>query len=165
MSPASLFRTSGYARVIGSLSTNYGTNSINIYHMDKIDSFNEVIYHSLSVIQMYLYNKSSNQSSVVCDHSSRCLDRREAVCSRFERNRRDSERRIEYSGDAGEAGISVAAGAVSERRAVICVDGACEAVRRVEGAGEACVGRFGTEDGDYRHRRERVYFKRYVKCL
>ena len=133
--------------------------------MNKIDSFNAITLHFLSVLQMYLYNKSSNQSAVDCNRSSRCLDRREGVYGRFKRNRRDSERRIEYSGDAGEARISVAARAVSARRARIRVDGACEAVRSVEGAGGECVGRFGTEDGDYRHRRERVYFKRYVKCL
>ena len=133
--------------------------------MNKIESFNAVILHSLSVLQMYLYNKSSNQSPVDGNHSSRCLDHREAVCSRFKRNRRHSERRIEYSGDAGEARIPVAAREVSARRAGLCVDGACEAVRSVEGAGGECVGRSGTEDGDYRHRRECIHFKRYVKCL
>lgn len=118
--------------------------------MDKIESFNEIIYHSLSVLQVYMYIKSSNQSTVDCNHSSRCLDQGEGVYGQFERNRRDSERRIEYSGDVGEAGISVVAGAVSSRRASICVEGACEAVRSVEGAGGSCVGRPAAEYGDYR---------------
>ena len=128
------FRTSGYTRVIGSLSTSNGTNSLNIYHMEKIDSFNAVILHCLSVLQTYLYYKSK-QSSVGGNRSSRLLECRAVVCSKFERNRRDSERRIEHSGDAREARVSVAAGAQSARRSSIGSGWAPEAVRSVEGAG------------------------------
>ena len=52
-------RTSGYARIIGSLSMSSGAPSINIYHMEPLSSFNSVTLHFLDVIRSYLYYQTA----------------------------------------------------------------------------------------------------------